>query len=127
MQAQALRADTDGRQDFAGEVGGDDGVVITNLVMTFPQLSHADKNTVGPCGKALHDEKGVHPSGAHDANGADVGRILEAGHPRRVRRGIAAPVAQEPQNFRHKGGHGLQVLPSKARIWAKICSLVKQP
>jgi hypothetical protein len=95
--------DTDGLHDFSGEVGGDDGVVITNLVMTFPQLSPAHENAVGPGGKAFHDEKRVHPTGAHNANGANIRRILKAGHTRSVRRSVTAPVAQEPQNFRNKG------------------------
>jgi hypothetical protein len=36
--------------------------------------------------------------GAHDANGADIRRILQAAHPSQIGSSIAAPVAEESEN-----------------------------
>ena len=105
MQAKAFRADADGLQDFSGEVGGDDGVVITNLVMTLSQLSPTHKNAISPIQKPIHQEDGIYPAGAHHPDHPDMMRVLNPGHPSRVRRGIAAPMAEKSKNFRFKCIH----------------------
>jgi hypothetical protein len=96
-------------------MGGDNGVVITNLVMALPELSAAYEDAVRPGLKSLHDEQGVHPAGAHEADGPEVGGILEAGHAGGVRRRVAAPVAEKSKDLGNKGTSH-QVFLSKARI-----------
>jgi len=50
----------------------DQRVKITKLVMAFAQLSPAYKQTVGTRLKGFNDKEGVHSTGTHDADHADV-------------------------------------------------------
>jgi len=43
-------------EKLPAEMLGDDGVIITNLVMTFPELSPAYKYTIGTCREGFDDE-----------------------------------------------------------------------
>jgi hypothetical protein len=78
-------------------MGSDDGIKITKLVMTFPQLSSTHENAVRPCEKSFDDEYRVHSARAHDPDHSDVRWILKTGNPCGVGRCIAAPVAEEAQ------------------------------
>jgi hypothetical protein len=80
---------------FPGNMRDNHSVVITNLVMAFSQLSAPDKDAIGSRLEGSHDEYRVHPAGTHNANGPNIGRVLEAGHPRSICRGIATPLTEE--------------------------------
>jgi hypothetical protein len=58
-------------------MGGYDGVIITDLVMTLPEVSTAHKKTVSACAEGLYDKQGIHPAGTHDPDHPDVGRVLK--------------------------------------------------
>jgi hypothetical protein len=76
----------------------DHGIVITDLVMTFLQLSAAHEYPIGACREGFDDEQGIHSAGTHDSDRSDVRRVLKTGNPRRISRRIAAPVAEETQD-----------------------------
>jgi hypothetical protein len=96
VQGQSFRIKTQTFQDFPGNLRGNDGVVITNLVMALSQLSAPDKDAIGSRLEGGHDKDRIHPAGTHDADGPEMGRVLKAGHPRGVCRGIAAPLTEKP-------------------------------
>jgi len=73
------------------------GVVITNLVMAFTQVSTADEYPVRSAGKTLQNERGVKPAGAHDPDGTQIRWVLIPPHPGRISRSVAAPVAQKAE------------------------------
>jgi hypothetical protein len=75
------------------------GVVITNLVMTFSKLSPTGEYAVSSCQKGFHDKERIDPASAHDPYGPDVGRILKTGDAGGISRRIAAPVAEKAQYF----------------------------
>ncbi len=83
-------------------MGGNDGVIITNLVMTFPQLSSTYENAVSTCAKGFDDEYRVHSARTHNPDHPDVRWILKTGNSCGVGRCIAAPVAEEAQYLRLK-------------------------
>jgi hypothetical protein len=83
-------------------MGSDDGIVITNLVMTLPQLSPAHENAIRTCSEALNNKYWVHSACTHDPDHPDVGRILETGNPCGVGCRVATPVAEEAQYLRLK-------------------------
>jgi hypothetical protein len=80
----------------------DDRIVITNLVMTFPQLSSPHENAIGTCAKGFDDEYRVHSATTHDPDHPDVRWVLKTGNPCGVGRCIATPVAEEAQYLRLK-------------------------
>jgi hypothetical protein len=83
-------------------MGSDDGIVITNLVMTFPQLSSTHENAISTCAKGFDDEYRVHSTSTHDPDHPDVRWILKTGNPSGVRRCVATPVTEKAQYFRLK-------------------------
>jgi hypothetical protein len=84
-------------EKLPAEMLGDDGVIITNLVMTFPKLSPAHKYTIGACRESFDDEQGIHSAGTHNSDCSDVRWVLKSGYTRRIGRCIAAPIAEEAQ------------------------------
>ena len=70
-------------------------VVITFQVMAVSGVSPGNPDAVGPMPECGEDELGTHPGGTGYANDADVGRILEATHPCKIRRAVTTPVAQK--------------------------------
>ena len=74
--------------------------VITSPVMAFTEVSAAYKNAVCATDKTIHKKDGIYPAGAHNPDDPHKGWILKAGHPCRISRGIAAPVAKEAKNLR---------------------------
>jgi hypothetical protein len=63
-------------------MGSDYGIIITDLVMTFAELSAAHENTVCTGTKGLDNKERIHPSSAHDPYNSNIWRILKAGHSR---------------------------------------------
>jgi hypothetical protein len=63
-------------------MGRHDGVIVTNLVMTFPKLSAANEHAVNSGTKGLHNKQGIHPAGAHDPDDPYIGWILKTGDTR---------------------------------------------
>src|SRR5208282_4972288 len=74
-------------------------VISFRDVMAFSEPATADKHTVDAVGKGPEHEFQVDSAGAHQPNHPDTGRKLVAGNSAKVRPGITAPVAQEPQDF----------------------------
>ncbi|VBB43355.1 hypothetical protein TRIP_B250416 [uncultured Desulfatiglans sp.] len=78
-------------------------VDITRLVMAFPDVSAGDEDAVEAAPEPLDDVDGVHPAGAHHADGPEGRRVLDPRDPGEVRPGIGAPVAEKRENFRFEG------------------------
>jgi hypothetical protein len=68
---------------------------ITFQVMTIADMSAGHQHSVRPSLKRLEQEAVIDPAGAHQADQADIGRILHAGDPCQVSPGISAPVADK--------------------------------
>jgi len=79
--------------------GGNQGVVVAVLVVALPGMTTADKNGVGPGGQTLQGKGGVQPTGTHDPDNSQVGRILVTADPSGIGGGIATPVAEKAENF----------------------------
>jgi hypothetical protein len=77
MQGQPFRIDSRQFEDFPDHMDCQNGIVVTNLVVTFPELSPPDKNSIHTDAESLDDKNRVHSSGAHDPDGAHVGWVLE--------------------------------------------------
>jgi hypothetical protein len=71
------------------------GVVITNLVMTFSKLSPAYKYTISPFMKGLHDKKRINSAGTHNPDSPDVRGILKTGNTRRIGCCVTAPITKK--------------------------------
>ncbi len=78
LQCKSLRTDAAGFHHFAHEVHRQNGIVITDLVMAFPEVSPARENSVGPGEEGFNNENRVDSAGTHYANRPDVWRILQA-------------------------------------------------
>ncbi len=77
------------------KIDGYDGVIITNLVMTFLKLSAANKQTINTYTKGFDNEKRIHSAGTHDPNYPNIGWILKTGNTCRIGCRIATPVTEE--------------------------------
>jgi hypothetical protein len=97
VQGEPVRMNPCLCEKLPAEVLSDDGVIITNLVMTFPELSPAHKYAIGACRESFDDEQGIHSAGTHNSDCSDVGWVLKTGYTRRIGRCIAAPIAEEAQ------------------------------
>lgn len=94
-----MRIYTNPFKDRPCKMGGYDCVIITNLVMTFPELSPANKKTISTYTKCFDNEKGVHSSGTHDPNYPYIGWVLKTGNTCRIGCRIATPVTKETEYF----------------------------
>jgi hypothetical protein len=80
-----------------------DGVIITNLVMAFTELSPTNKDTIHTRLESGKDEQGIHSPGTHNPDSSYIRRVLKAGYPGRVCCGITAPVAKKTEYLGFKG------------------------
>ena len=79
FQAQPVRVDADVLQDALGDEAVTQGVVIAfRVVVTVAQMAAADKHGVGLLGEGAQDELQIDPARAHQADHAQIRRILEA-------------------------------------------------
>ncbi len=60
--------------------------------MTITDVSPRDQYTIGAQLKGFQNETRVHPTGTHDTDDPDVGRILKATNPCQVSSRIGAPI-----------------------------------
>jgi len=72
---------------------------ITIQVMAVADMSAGDQHSVRPGRKGLKQKTVIHPSGAHDADQAHIGWILQPGYPGQIGPGIGTPVADKGHNF----------------------------
>ena len=70
--------------------------------MAFTKVSTAHKDAVRSVDKTVHEKDRVYSAGAHHPDDPDAGGILKTGHPCRISRRIATPVAQKAKNPRFK-------------------------
>jgi hypothetical protein len=70
--------------------------------MTFTKLSTTHKDGVRPYVKRINNKQGIHSPRAHDPDGPDIRRVLKTRYTSRVGCCVAAPVAQETNNFGFK-------------------------
>ncbi len=94
-------------QDALGDEAVTQRVVITlGVVVTVAQMAAADKHGVRLLGKGAQDELQIDPARAHQADHAQIRRILETRDARQIGAAIAAPVAQKADDdgFEFSGG-----------------------
>ena len=63
--------------------------------MTIADVSAGYQNAVDAFQKSSEQKAVIYPSGAHQADQTDIGRILHSGHAGQIGPGIRAPVAHE--------------------------------
>jgi hypothetical protein len=73
--------------------------------MAFSGMSPGYPDAVCALAQGGHKKLRVHPAGTRYANHPDVGWIFHPSHPRQVGSAIAAPVAQEGNDFGFPIGH----------------------
>jgi hypothetical protein len=78
----------------------DRSVISFGDVMAFTGPASAQEDAVGPVRKSPDDEFQIDSSGAHHPDDPDMRRVLIARNSGEVRACVAAPVAQEPNDFR---------------------------
>jgi hypothetical protein len=66
---------------------------ITFQVMAVADVSAGYQRAVTALPQRSRDEDRIHPTRAHHPDGANIGGVLHAGHPRQVGPGVGAPVA----------------------------------
>jgi hypothetical protein len=81
------------------------GVVITFQVMAFAGMSPGHPDAVCAFPQRRQKEFGAHPTRAGDPDDPDVGRILHPADAGQVRGAVAAPIAQETDDFRFPFRH----------------------
>jgi hypothetical protein len=99
------------------------GIVITFQVMAFAGMSPGYPDTVCALAQSGHKKFRVHPAGTGDANDPNVGWIFHPTHTCQVGSPIAAPVAQEGNDFGFPIGHFLILLNFAADCWLTVQSL----
>jgi hypothetical protein len=75
-----------------------DGHVITIQVMAIPDVSPSHQDPVCSALKSPEQVVRRDRSRAHDPDGPEVDRVLEAAHPCQIRRTIRAPVAEKGED-----------------------------
>ena len=73
--------------------------------MTVADVSAGYQDAVSPFQESLEQKAVIDPAGAHESDQTNIGRILDAGHPRQIGPGISAPIADESQYFGFFGFH----------------------
>ena len=73
--------------------------------MTVADVSAGYQDAVSPFQESLEQKAVIDPAGAHEPDQTNIGRILDAGHPRQIGPGIGAPVADEGQYLGFFGFH----------------------
>jgi hypothetical protein len=73
--------------------------VITGPVMAFTEVSPTHEDAISPIDKPTHQKEGIYPAGAHHPDHPDMVRVLKPGHPSRISRCIATPVAEKTEDF----------------------------
>jgi hypothetical protein len=63
--------------------------------MTVADVSAGDQDAVCSFQKSLEQKTMIYPTGAHNPDQTDIGRVLHAGHPGQVGPGVSAPVADK--------------------------------
>jgi len=63
--------------------------------MAVADVSARNQYAVRSFQKRFEQEAVIYPTGAHDPDQTDIGRILHAGHSGQVGPGIGAPIADE--------------------------------
>lgn len=98
LQPQPFPFDAQDVHEFPGHLDHFLRFFITVQVMACPDASAAYQYTVGAELIGFENEIGIHSAGAHNADQADVGRVLHPADSRQVRRRVGAPVAGEHDN-----------------------------
>ncbi len=87
------------------------GLVVLVNVVTFARMAAGDHHAIRTARQGLEDEGRIEPSRAHQADQADVGRVLHGGRAGQVGCAIRTPVAGEADNgivvLRAAGQHPL--------------------
>ncbi len=73
---------------------------ITYQVIAVPDVSAGNHHAIGTRCKGVEQKTVVDPAGAHEADHSHVGRVLHAGHARKIRPCIGTPVAHKRDNLR---------------------------
>jgi len=73
-------------------------LVITLDIVAVARMAAADEHSVGAVFQRGEDEAGVNATAAHHADAGDVGRIFHSGRSGEVGAGVAAPVAEQPED-----------------------------
>jgi hypothetical protein len=81
------------------------GVIITFQVMAFAGMSPGYPDTVGALAQSGHEKLRIHSSGAGYSNHPYIGRIFHSPDTCQVGSTVAAPVAQEGDDFGFPIGH----------------------
>ena len=82
------------------------GFEVAGLVVAVAGVAAADEDAIGAFEEGLGDVDGVEAAGAHEADDADVGRVLDARGAGKVGAGVGAPVAQKGDDPRFEFGFG---------------------
>jgi len=80
-------------------------VVITFQVMAFARMSAGHPYRIGPFPQGGQGKLGAHATRAGNAHHANAGRVFHAADAGQIRGTVAAPVAQEANDFRFPIGH----------------------
>ena len=112
LEAQPARVDLKVLEETIDQIYFVYGFVITRPVLAFTEVSTTHKDAISPIDKPIHEEDGIYAARAHHPDDPDVGRILKTGHPSRISRCIATPMAKEAEDFRFKCIHTYSPSPS---------------
>ena len=77
--------------------------------MAVADVSAGHQDAVSPFQKRLEQKALIDPTGAHQPDQTDIGRILHAGHPGQIRSGISAPIADKGDDVRFGVGRHLLI------------------
>jgi hypothetical protein len=99
FEAQPARVDLKVTEKTVDQIYFVYGFVITRPVMAFTEVSPTHKDAISPIDKSIHQENGIYPAGAHHPDHPDMVGVLKPGHPSRIRRCIATPMAKEAKNL----------------------------
>ncbi len=108
LQAHALVFDAHVAQEALEHLKAAHGLVVALAIVAVAQMAAADEHAVRALGQRVQNELRVHAAGAHEADDADVGGVLEARDAGQVGGGVGTPVAEErddarlPIGVRHK-------------------------
>jgi hypothetical protein len=106
---ESVFSNPDKIQQFGGQPDLFFRMNITLQVMTVADVSTGHQHTVGTLLKSTDDKHRVHPPGTHDANGSQVGWVLQSRDAGQIRTGVRTPVTQKSDNFWFKISHLLTI------------------
>jgi hypothetical protein len=80
-------------------------ISITFQVMAVTDVSTGHQYTIGSFFESADNEHRIHPSGTHDSDGSQVGRVLQTRNAGQVRTCISTPITQKSDNLWFKFSH----------------------